>query len=83
LKPAWANSSLRLYLKKPFAKKGWWSGSRCSPEFKTHYCKKKKKFEKLKARQIEAGSVTVSSSEDIKHPDSVVSTSLHGLLWLS
>jgi hypothetical protein len=24
----------------PSQKKGWWSGSRCSPEFKPQYCKK-------------------------------------------
>jgi hypothetical protein len=24
-------------LKKPFTKKGWWSGSRCRPEFKPQY----------------------------------------------
>jgi hypothetical protein len=29
-------------LKNPFIKKGWWSGSRWSPEFKPQYWKKKK-----------------------------------------
>jgi hypothetical protein len=32
-----------LSRKKPITKKGWWSGSRCRPEFKPQYCKKKKK----------------------------------------
>jgi hypothetical protein len=37
---------MRPYLKKPITKKGWWSGSRCYPEFKhlyhTHTHTKKK-----------------------------------------
>jgi hypothetical protein len=43
LKPARGNSSTR-----PFRKKGWWSGSRCGPEFKPQYLKKKKKKKKKK-----------------------------------
>jgi hypothetical protein len=41
LKPPLANSSVRPYLKKPFTKKDWWSGSRSSPEIKPKYHKKK------------------------------------------
>jgi hypothetical protein len=33
-KPARANSSRDPISKNLFTKKGWWSGSRCSPEFK-------------------------------------------------
>jgi hypothetical protein len=45
LKPAWANCFRDLISKKKkkSQKKGWWSGSRCRPEFKLQYCKKKKK----------------------------------------
>jgi hypothetical protein len=36
-------NSLQDYISKiPFTKKGWWNGSRCRPEFKPQYCKKKK-----------------------------------------
>jgi hypothetical protein len=35
-------------LEKPITKKGWWSGSRCSPEFKPQYCKKKEMKKKEK-----------------------------------
>jgi hypothetical protein len=42
-KSARANSSRDPILEKPITKKGWWSGSRCSPEFKPQYCQKKKK----------------------------------------
>jgi hypothetical protein len=31
LKPAPGKLYPRLYLEKPFTKKGWWSGSRCRP----------------------------------------------------
>jgi hypothetical protein len=37
---------VRPYLKKPITKKGWWSGSKCSPEFKPQYLPKKKKRER-------------------------------------
>jgi hypothetical protein len=30
--------------KKPFTKKGWWSGSKCRPWVQAPYCKKKKKL---------------------------------------
>jgi hypothetical protein len=36
-----------LSRKNPSQKKAWWSGSRCRPEFKSQYCKKKKKELKL------------------------------------
>jgi hypothetical protein len=38
----WANSLGDPISKKPFTKKGWWSGSKCRSEFKSQYCKKKK-----------------------------------------
>jgi hypothetical protein len=41
-KPAWANSSQDPISKKPITKKAWWSRSRCSPEFKSQYQKKRK-----------------------------------------
>jgi hypothetical protein len=46
LKPAWANSLWETVSKIPNITKrgggdGWWSGLRCSPEFKPQYCKKK------------------------------------------
>jgi hypothetical protein len=34
-------------LKKPITKKGWWSGSKCNPEFKPQYHKKKKERKKV------------------------------------
>jgi hypothetical protein len=43
LKPARANTSQDCMWKKPFTKKGWWSGSRLNPEFKPSITKKKKK----------------------------------------
>jgi hypothetical protein len=54
LKPAWGNSSTR-----PFRKKGWWSGSRCGPEFKPQYLKKKKKEKKKKKLPTEDGDIVV------------------------
>jgi hypothetical protein len=39
--------------------KVWWNGSRCRPEFKPQYCKKKKK---MLMRIREKGNVTVSVS---------------------
>jgi hypothetical protein len=39
-KPTWANSSKRLYLEKPFTKKGWWSGSSCRPWVTTIFVSK-------------------------------------------
>jgi hypothetical protein len=35
-------------LKKPFTKKGWWSGQGVGPEFKPQYHNKKKKERNLK-----------------------------------
>jgi hypothetical protein len=47
LKQAQVNSSQDPILKKPITEKkgvgGWWSGSRCRPEFKPQYQEKKKK----------------------------------------
>jgi hypothetical protein len=43
LKPFWANSSLDPILKKPFTKKGWWSGSKYRPWVQAPVLKKKKK----------------------------------------
>jgi hypothetical protein len=34
--------------RKPFTRKGWWSGSRGSPEFKPQYCKNKNTKKKKK-----------------------------------
>jgi hypothetical protein len=42
LKLAWANSSWDPLLKKPFTKKGWWSGSRCRPWVQDPVLQKKK-----------------------------------------
>jgi hypothetical protein len=41
-KPAWANSSWDLISKRPFTKKGWWSGARCRPWVQTSVLQKKK-----------------------------------------
>jgi hypothetical protein len=41
-KPAQANSSWDSISKKPFTKKGWWSGSRCKPWVQTPVPQKKK-----------------------------------------
>jgi hypothetical protein len=46
------NSSPDPILKKPITNKGWWSGSRCSPEFKPQcHHQKKKKNKKKKPNQ--------------------------------
>jgi hypothetical protein len=46
-KPAWVNILGDPISKKPFTKKGWWSDSKCRPEFKCHHQKKKKKKKKV------------------------------------
>jgi hypothetical protein len=43
-KPAWANSSARPYLEKPFTKIDWWSGSRWSPWAQVPVPQKKKNY---------------------------------------
>jgi hypothetical protein len=37
------NIILKKEKKIPITKMGWWSDSRCRPEFKPQHCKKKKK----------------------------------------
>jgi hypothetical protein len=48
-------------LKKPLTKKGWWSGSRCSPEFKPSTIKKKKKKSYMPVIQFLKWSLTILS----------------------
>jgi hypothetical protein len=45
LKPVRANSLQEPVLKKPFTKKGWWSGSRCRLWDQTPFHKKRKEIE--------------------------------------
>jgi hypothetical protein len=47
-KVSWGKYFARLYLKKkPFSKKGWWSGSRHRPQVELPTLQKKKKKKKI------------------------------------
>jgi hypothetical protein len=61
--PAWANISTRPYLKKPFTKKDWWSGSRCRPWIQAPVQQKKKKKKRRKERnEMRTGSLNTLTS---------------------